>query len=119
MADSDTSFLITPEGNLSQCEYCFNTDITGNVIQGLTSSKIINEWKQYSISTDSCKTCCLYPDCIKLKKCPLNGLCTEVHYRKFLKLLQMEMFSTWTAWKKVSHKIINSRCKSFLKNTAY
>ncbi|MBR4073454.1 MAG: SPASM domain-containing protein [Clostridia bacterium] len=69
MADNDSSIVILPNGNLSKCEHALSEDIIGNIYSNAVNQEAINSWKQVQDMTESCYTCAVYPDCLRLKKC--------------------------------------------------
>lgn len=80
MADSKNSIVITPEGNLTLCEHHVDDEFIGSIYIDDMNLDVIQEWcKRYDIS--ECESCVLYPQCVKIKKCPV-AKCTE-EYRKY------------------------------------
>lgn len=75
IADNMKSVVINPEGRLSLCEHYFDSEFIGDIYNTQYNIKKIHEWnKKYEI--DRCKSCPLFPQCTKIKKCPV-GECSD------------------------------------------
>lgn len=71
IADSLKSVVITPNGNLGLCEHFTESELIGNIYNSEINKKVITEWQEpYEIP--KCKTCPFYPQCTKIKKCPVG-----------------------------------------------
>lgn len=71
MADSLKSVVITPNGNLGLCEHFTESELIGNIYNSEIDKKVIAEWQEpYEIV--KCKICPFYPQCTKIKKCPVG-----------------------------------------------
>ncbi|RHP47076.1 radical SAM protein [Clostridium sp. AF32-12BH] len=75
MADSDHMVCITSEGKLTLCEHFSETEIVGDIWNGITDTDLVNEWKEPAPELDECATCWKYPKCFKLKKCEVSDEC--------------------------------------------
>jgi len=69
MADDDSSVVILPNGDLSKCEHVLYDEIVGSIYSDTIDKKIIASWKENQDITESCYSCAVYPDCMRLKKC--------------------------------------------------
>ena len=88
MADSDSSEVILPDGNIGKCEHFSETEIIGNIYQEEKDTKLVNAWKQKERPLELCCNCPLYPQCIRLKKCDWTafGCTTEERNRKIRRI---------------------------------
>lgn len=71
MVDSDVSEAILPDGRLTSCEH-FNEgpEPWGSIYSDERNEETIKKWHEYYEPVEECKTCPLYPTCIKPKLCP-------------------------------------------------
>ena len=76
MADKSECAVITPEGNLTPCEHYIDSEICGNVYEGVTDYETMESWKSLANEYPECATCFNYPRCTHLKKCPSDSVCT-------------------------------------------
>ena len=96
MADSDGSYVITPDGNLTLCEHFFDEHIVGDLTNGVTDREELLAWKERKGKTQLCESCPLYPTCIRLIKCPDEpSNCSELQREIILLDLRCAMRSTW------------------------
>lgn len=65
MADSHNSMLISPDGNIGNCESFVDSKFYGHI----NTTKSVKVWDEY-IKYSDCETCPCYPSCIRLKGCP-------------------------------------------------
>ncbi len=70
IACSDSSTTVTPEGWLGRCECCRGGDVWGNVCSDERDETVLRQWRERKPAEKICKTCAVYPQCIRLKKCP-------------------------------------------------
>lgn len=85
MAFSGKAVNVTPSGNLTPCEHIIETDILGNVVDGITDVSVIKKWNTFD-DIDKIKFCidtkCQYhPMCAKLYNCENEKLC-KTEFRK-------------------------------------
>lgn len=88
MADSDSSEVILPDGNIGKCEHFSETEIIGNIHRKEKNTELMETWKQKEEPYGICADCPLYPQCIKLKKCEwtLFGCYEEERNRKIRRI---------------------------------
>lgn len=73
IADSDSSVVISPLGNLSKCEhYSEPSDSCGTVYEGATDKKALAYWQAYCDEQAECGECLLFPQCMRVKGCPAH-----------------------------------------------
>lgn len=70
MADNNTSFVITPDGHLSKCEHFSDNNLIGTIYNPIVDTDMLKKYKQIYKPTELCRTCALYPSCIRLQICP-------------------------------------------------
>lgn len=87
MADDNQSIVITPKGSLTKCEHFTDSEIVGNVFSNKIDNIAIDSWKEYVSTTDDCKNCILYPNCIHLKKCPNSFKCNNEYIKSRIQRL--------------------------------
>lgn len=76
MADNKHDIVITPRGDLTLCEHFSDSEIVGNIYDGIVDLDTVKEWSK-AYESNGCKSCCLYPRCTKIQKCPL-GECNDI-----------------------------------------
>lgn len=69
MADDGTSVLINPDGLIGTCEHYVSSDFFGNINNNIIDSDILKGWREYENDLDICKTCPIYAECLRPKKC--------------------------------------------------
>ena len=72
MADNDASVLITPEGGIGKCEHFTYQHLIGSIYNTKTDYREILRWKEQYQPTKKCLECPLYPQCIRIKMCPVE-----------------------------------------------
>ena len=68
MADSDSSIVITPNGDLVKCEHIENIGAIGNIYCDIVDYKKLNAWKNI-VDHSECFDCPLLPNCFVLSSC--------------------------------------------------
>lgn len=70
MVDSGTGVMISPDGNIGLCEHYIDSDFFSHIDSPEKKDwDIIKSWRDYRPAQDICKTCPLYPTCLKMTKC--------------------------------------------------
>lgn len=70
MADSSSATTVTPEGWLGRCEQCKEEGIWGSVYADKLDEDVLRQWKERTPLEEICKSCAIYPQCIRLRNCP-------------------------------------------------
>ena len=79
MADNANSFVITPDGHLGKCEHYSENNFIGSLKSEVYDCQMLDKFKETYESTPLCKTCSLYPSCVRLKMCPSEqNECSEL-----------------------------------------
>ncbi len=69
-ADNDIATTVTPEGRLGRCESCRNDAIWGSIYSEERDEGVLCQWRERKPPEAACRACVVYPQCIRLKKCP-------------------------------------------------
>ena len=75
MADSGHHVCISPEGNLTLCEHYSDSEIVGDIWNGITDDELVETWRELDDERDECQKCWRYPKCFRLKKCEVRNDC--------------------------------------------
>lgn len=75
MADAVGSVVILPDGHLTKCESSLDDDYVGHIDDECLNEEMLAKYSKYCEKLEECKTCILYPDCIKLEVCHEAGTC--------------------------------------------
>ncbi len=100
MADDDSFTTVTPEGGLGRCESCIDSSVWGNVCSDESDEVVLQQWRERNPSETACKTCPVYPQCIRLKKCPgWAGHCTPIQQSYNRDVLRRAVLGAYEDWK--------------------
>ncbi len=87
MADNDGCAVILPDGHLTKCEHFSESEFVGDIYNGMPDKSLTEAWKECLPEQPECADCPVFPECIRLKKCPNEGICTnfdrELKYERF------------------------------------
>ncbi len=72
MADDDSSVLILPRGELGKCEHFTDQHFIGSIYETTFIDEEITRWKEKSPLKPKCYDCQLYPQCYRIKMCPVE-----------------------------------------------
>ncbi len=100
LADNGSSTTVTPEGKLGRCASCKNGDIWGNVYSKEADEEVLRQWRERKPPEDACKACPVYPQCVRIKKCPdLLEHCSPIE--RFLRQdrLRRAVLGAYEDWK--------------------
>lgn len=98
MADSRRSVVITPEGNLGLCEHYADGEHIGSIYNQNLDVPAIESWAERN-EDGICHGCLLYPQCIRLKKCPTSS-CNEIKQKYQIDQVKVFMLQSYQ-----NHKI--------------
>lgn len=89
MADNRKSIVVTPDGKLTPCEHCVDSEFVGDVESG---GYIPEKWFEPKEEIPECATCFFYPQCSRLKMCEAEYPCGEGYrsYKRHLCEVVME-----------------------------
>ena len=88
MSDSPNSIVILPDGHLTKCEGCLDGNYVGTIDDEKLNDEMLAYYGAHCEKLEECKTCLLYPECIKLKVCHDAGICHKEFRNK--KILDMK-----------------------------
>ena len=78
MVDSGNAVTISPNGDIGLCEHYIDRDFISHINNPLDKNfDIIKSWRNYVKPNEFCKDCVLYPECLKMQKCPDEVPCEE------------------------------------------
>lgn len=99
MVDTGEDVLISVDGNLGLCEHYISEDFWGNIDNPEEKNwEIINSWREYSKPLEICKTCPIYPTCLKAVKCPDCNVCDENWYERELRHAKYSVLDFYKKW---------------------
>ena len=78
IADNDRAVVVLPDGQLGCCEHFLESEIFGNINSEEQNKTLLSDWKERIPSGDECSDCSYYPQCYRLKKCPVGQACTGI-----------------------------------------
>ena len=85
MADSLNSIVILPDGHLTKCEGCLDGNYVGTIDDDKLNDDMLAYYGAHCEKLEECKTCLLYPECIRLKVCHESDTChKEFREKKIL-----------------------------------
>lgn len=99
MADNDASVLITPQGFIGKCEHFTDQHLIGSIYnRDLDYSEILS-WKSQYEPTHKCFECPLFPQCIRIKKCPMeNDYCNWEQCENKIELIKMALMKKYESY---------------------
>lgn len=108
MVDSGTGVMISPDGNIGLCEHYIDSDFFSHIDNPEKKDwDIIKSWRDYRPAQDICKTCPLYPTCLKMTKCSDEIDCDKAEQEY---LIYKEKEGMKIMWKKFRNRSCN-KCK--------
>lgn len=100
MADTEHAVTILPDGRLGRCEHFGDSDEVGSIYGGWDKA-LVAEWKALRPVEDVCRTCSIYPQCFRLKKCnACPDKCNELFRGKQTMLLLDKIKNTYERYLK-------------------
>ena len=100
MADKDGFTTVTPDGLLGRCEGCIDGTVWGSIYSNEADGEMLRQWKEKNPPEAACGMCPLYPQCVRLKKCPnWPEHCTPIErvYRE--EKIRRGMLGSYEEWK--------------------
>ena len=68
-ADNDRATVVLPDGRLSRCSAAKDGGIWGSIYSDEVDEAVLRQWRERKPYEDKCRTCVVYPQCVRLKKC--------------------------------------------------
>ena len=69
-SESSHAVTILPTGDLGLCEFNIDSEMYGNIYDGVTNIELAKEYSIHQPKINDCDNCPIYPICSRLKKCP-------------------------------------------------
>ena len=60
---------------------------------------VVKSWKERMPEIPECAECVLYPECIKLKKCPSSNKCFPAQREERIRKIKRQMLNEYERWK--------------------
>lgn len=100
MADSGNSTTVAPEGLLGRCEGCMYGSVWGSIYSGEADEEVLRQWKERTPPEEVCRTCAVYPQCVRLKKCPNTlGHCSPIGRARRENNLRRTIMDSYEKWR--------------------
>lgn len=100
-ADSDSCTTVMPDGRLGRCDCCEDGGIWGSIYADERDEEALRQWRERLPAEEVCRTCAVYPQCIRLKKCPgLVEKCSplnRLHREDKLRRAVLGAYEDWRA----------------------
>lgn len=100
MADSGRCLTILPEGQLGLCDHYSEDNFVGNLDIDELDAQTVTSFRQRRGQIDACEDCFMYPECVRLEKCPESAECFPETREQALRRMQTAMDATYEAWLK-------------------
>ena len=99
MADNDSSVLITPKGDIGKCEHFTSQHLIGSIYDTKLDYSEILRWKEQYQPTNKCFECPLYPQCIRIKMCPVEReMCSWDQCENKIELIKMALVKKYESF---------------------
>lgn len=105
MVDSGDSITISPKGEVGLCEHYIDSGFIGHIdIPYERDMDIIKSWRNYTERTELCQDCPLYPQCLKMQKCPDEMACDEHQKNYWIEHYKLAIRGRWIMHKSNKNK---------------
>ncbi len=99
-ADKADAATITPEGALGRCESHIDQGIWGSVFSGERDETVLWQWRERRDPEERCRTCALYPRCVRLKQCVIRTKqCSAIEREEMRIWLEQAILGTYKEWR--------------------
>lgn len=104
MADTDTSVMILPDGELGKCEHHTEDMFIGSIYDEKLDYDLIRSLKKLSPPLEKCDKCDLRPACVRLECCPnhKNETCFDIDKELKEERLEALIKRNYSYWKKTN-----------------
>ncbi|MCC8080550.1 MAG: 4Fe-4S cluster-binding domain-containing protein [Lachnospiraceae bacterium] len=99
MADNDGGVIISPTGDLKNCQHYIQAGSCGSIYSGITDREVVNCWKVIFEPDQACGTCPLFPNCIRLKECFEDRRCLNYQYEEDISALKASIKNCYRRYK--------------------
>lgn len=105
MADTTTSLTVLPSGYFGKCEHYTDEYFVGHLDgDGKLDKKELSAFKELCPEIPECRSCPLYPDCIRLTRCTEAQLCFPEQRQEWLRQIRAGMRAAFYAKKDVQNQ---------------
>lgn len=98
-ADSDSCTTVTTDGRLGRCDGCEDDGIWGSIYSEDADEEALRQWRERLPAEEACRTCVIYPQCIRLKKCMGSENCFSLARLYRENRLRRAVLAAYGDWK--------------------
>ena len=99
-ADNVNAATITPEGRLGRCESHIDKGLWGSVFSDDRDEAVLRRWRERREPEELCRTCALYPRCVRLKECVTRTeRCSPIERAEMGLRLRQGVLGAYKDWK--------------------
>lgn len=99
MSDNDESVLIAPDGSLGKCEHYVDKYFFGHIDSQEKDKAMLQKFKNRLPEFEACKTCPVFPNCIRLEMCNESGHCYPEEQEEKIEQIKRAMLNEYKIWK--------------------
>ena len=98
--DSGKITAIMPDGRLGLCAASRDDGIWGSIYSDEVDEEVLRQWKERKPAEEVCKGCVVYPQCLRLKKCPnWDRKCSPIERATREEKLRRTVLGAYEDWK--------------------
>lgn len=98
MAASGNAIVIAPTGEIGLCEHYSDSEFIGHIDREALDTDALEKWREITSEIPECSDCFYYPECGKLKKCPVSNKCFLQFRESMLWDRKQAMIQTYHRW---------------------
>lgn len=98
-SDSDDKVIIMPDGSLGKCEHFIDRDFFGHIDHEEQDKEILMKFRKRRSAIETCKTCQLFPECIRLEVCSELIHCYPEEREQAIERIKRGMVAEYERWK--------------------
>ena len=99
-SDKAHAATITPEGRLGRCETRIDEGLWGSVFSEDRDEAVLRQWRERRPPEELCRTCALYPRCVRLKHCVVRTeRCSPIERAEMGLRLRQGILGAYEQWK--------------------
>ncbi|MCH5316263.1 MAG: radical SAM protein [Eubacterium sp.] len=99
IANDARAVVVLPDGQLGCCEHFLESEIFGHINSEERDYNMLAGWKERIPLGDECSDCSFYPQCYRLKKCPVANACTAAQREITEKRLRAQIRNEYRIYK--------------------
>lgn len=104
MSDNDATVLIAPDGSLGKCEHYADSNFFGHIDSEEQDKEIIKKFRKRLPMIEACKTCPVFPECIRLEMCAESHHCYPEEREQAIERIRRGMIAEYGRWKEKNKK---------------